>query len=84
MADWQVALVNEQGVEFAVVAVKDSVINNHSERDRVIGWWQVELGRPVVLLGAQRHKAVGRRDLAQFVANVGASRLPWQRMRVAA
>lgn len=84
MTDWQVALVREQGVEFAVVAVKDSVINNHTERNQLIAWWQGELSRPVVLLGARRHEVCGRRDLAQFVANIGPSRLPWRRMRVAA
>jgi len=53
MSTWDVALVREQGVEFAVVAVKDHVLNNVSKRDHLIQWWTAELARPVVLLAAR-------------------------------
>jgi hypothetical protein len=84
MSTWQVALVREQGIEFAVVSVQDHVVDTSSEREDLIQWWQGQLGRPVVLIGARRHRTFGRRDLAQFVANVGPSRLPWRQMSVAA
>jgi hypothetical protein len=84
MSAWQVALVREQGVEFGVVTVRDHIIDDQIERDNVIGFWQAELGRPVVLIGGRHHRTFGRRDLAQFVANVGPARLPWRQMTVAA
>ncbi len=84
MKTWQVALVKEQGVEFAVVCVQDSVINSASERDEVVRWWSFQLHRPAVLMGAQRHEIYGRQDIAHFVSMVGPSRLRWRRMNVAA
>ncbi len=84
MTTWQVALVREQGVEFAVVCVRDSVIDFPGERDELIRWWSLQLMRPVALIGAQRHRTYGRRDIVDFLSNVHPSRLPWRQMNVAA
>lgn len=84
MANWQVALVREQGVEFAVVCVEDSVVDDPTRREKVWRWWTRHLGRPIALLGAQRHQAYGRRDIADFVGSIDPARLPWRQMSVAA
>lgn len=84
MTTWQVALVREQGVEFAVVSVRDSVVDSPGERDNLIQWWTVHLGRPTVLIGAQRHRTYGRRDIVDFLSQIDPSRLPWRQMNVAA
>jgi len=84
MFTWQVALVREQGVEFAVVCVQDDALDNPSERDELIRWWTIQLARPVALLGARRHRSYGRRDIGGWLQNVNPSRLPWRQMTVAA
>jgi hypothetical protein len=82
MTTWQVALVREQGVEFGVVVVQDHVIDSPTERDNLLNWWTAELGRPVALLGGQRHRSFGRRDIVDWLRNVHPSRLPWRQMTV--
>ena len=84
MGSWQVALVKEQDVEFAVICVQDNVIDSPHERDPLIAWWCDQLERPVVLLGARRHRLFGRHDIVNFLSHVEPSRLPWRQMTVAA
>lgn len=84
MATWQVALVREQGVEFAVVCVRDSVIDSPGERDELVRWWSIHLARPTVLMGAQRHRTYGRQDIVGFLSAIHPSRLPWRQVNVAA
>lgn len=84
MATWQVALVREQGIEFAVVCVRDSVINDPSQRDQLVRAWTFELVRPAVLLGERQHRLYGRDDIVRFLSNVHLSQLPWRQMTLAA
>jgi hypothetical protein len=83
MSNWQVALVREQGVEFAVVCVRDSVVASPHERDRLIAWWSSQLGRPAVVLGERRHQLFGRRDIVNFLSHIDPLCLPWRQMTVA-
>jgi hypothetical protein len=77
MTTWNVALVREQSVEFAVILVKDSVIESPSIRDDLIASFMAQLqGRPVVLLGEQRYRTYGRQDVVRWMANIHPSRLP--------
>jgi hypothetical protein len=80
------AVIREQGVTFAVVIVKEYVLNNSFESDRAIQAFQpIFPGLPVVLM-AQNHRGVptyyGRRDISQFMANVSLGRVPWKRYTV--
>jgi hypothetical protein len=84
MSTWQVALIREQGVEFAVVCVKDHVLNSPSERDALLARWTAFLRRPVALLGAERHQTFGRRDIVDWLASIQLSQIPWQQMTIAA
>lgn len=84
MARWEIALVKEQGINFAVASVKDSVIINRHQADDVISALSWELGQPVVLLGARQHRLYGRSDIVRFLRNVHPSRLPWRHVDIAA
>jgi len=80
------AVIREQGVTFAVVAVKEHVLNHSSEADRAIRSFRPLFpGLPLVLM-AQDHRSVptyyGRRDISQFMASVPMSRMPWKRYTV--
>lgn len=84
MSTWQVALVREKGVEFAVILVRDSVVDSPSQRDNLIQLWSRELGMPAVLLGERRFRSFGRTDIVRFLRNVHPSQLPWRRITMAA
>ncbi|HEX8120027.1 MAG TPA: hypothetical protein VF549_02070 [Solirubrobacteraceae bacterium] len=80
-----VALVSEQGVRFAVVAVKRHVLDSQSEQQAVVSAVRAHLGRVPVVLMNQDSKGtptyVGRRDLVRWLANsVFVEQLPWRRM----
>jgi len=80
---FQGAVVKEQGVTFAVVIVKKSVIDNHIEADEAImGFQQFFPGLPIVLM-AQDHHGVptyyGRRDISKFLASVPLQAIPWKK-----
>jgi hypothetical protein len=79
MATADVALIREQGVEFGVVCVRDDIIDNHHERDEQLRFWTGLLQRPVALLGAQRHRSFGRRDIVGWLGNINVARLPWRK-----
>ena len=82
------ALVNEQGVRFGLIVVKQQVL-----RDAVAQRGAQDLGRrvwgnvPVVLM-AQDHTGrptyLGRSDIVRFLAKVDVHRIPMRRWTVAA
>ena len=78
------AVITEQGVTFAIVIVKPSLLDTPGERDEAIAAFSAELfeGLPVVLM-AQDYEGTptyyGRRDLSAFMADVPVEAVPWQR-----
>src|SRR4051794_10001305 len=80
MPTCDVAIVKEQGVTFAVVAVKDHVVTNSSEADRAVRAFTLEFGCPAVLMGAHNHRTYGRTDIVCFLESVHLGQLPWRRM----
>jgi hypothetical protein len=84
MTTLEAALIKEQGVTFVVVAVRDSVVDNISEAEQMIGAMSVRFRCPAVLMGAHSHRTRGRRDLVQFLSRVHISRLPWRKWSLAA
>ncbi len=83
---FQGALIKEQGVTFAVVIVKKSVLDNRSNASNVIQSFQpVFPGVPIILM-AQDSRGVptylGRPDIVKFLANVPLAAIPWQEYTV--
>ncbi|MEH3063663.1 MAG: hypothetical protein PGN33_13280 [Methylobacterium radiotolerans] len=79
MASCDIALVREQGIDFAVVCVADHVIDSPSSRDEAVRAWTYELGVPVALMGARQHGTYGRHDIVDWLSGVNPGRLPWRR-----
>ena len=79
---FQGALIKEQGLTFAVIVVKKSVVDNRLNAQAAIQSFQsVFPGRPIVLM-AQDSRGVptyfGRPDISKFLARVPMSAIPWQ------
>jgi hypothetical protein len=79
MATCDIALIREQGINFAVVCVADHVIHSPSSREETVRAWTYELGVPIALMGAQQGRTYGRRDIVNWLSNVDPGRLPWRR-----
>lgn len=76
------AIVKEQGVTFAVVAVKPHAANSNHARVRTAGAAQARFpGIPVVLM-VQDARGIptywGRGDIVRFLAQVPVGALPWR------
>lgn len=82
----QGAIIKEQGITFAVVIVKQHVVSISSEANEAIASFQPLFpGIPLVLM-AQDSRGTptyyGRRDIADFMANVPLSSIPWREYTV--
>lgn len=77
------AVIQEQGVEFGVLAVKRHVLSSHAQADEVIAAAQAHLGVPVVLVAQEwngRPIWYGRTDIARFMSGVPLTAIPWKRI----
>ncbi len=84
MAQLNAALVKEQGVTFAVVRVKNHVVNCNTTSDQMIRSVAAALGcQLVVLMGESNRKLRGnRQDVVNFVSSIHPARLPWKKWTV--
>jgi len=78
----QAALIREQGVSFAVVAVKRHVLTATNQREALRNQMsQIFGGAPTVVM-ARDAKGVpmynGRKDLVKWLSNVYVEALPWK------
>jgi len=76
------AVIKEQGVTFAIVVVKKSILNSQTQRQQAAHSFQPLFpGLPIVLM-AQDSRGTpsywGRKDIVNFLANVHPSRIPWK------
>jgi hypothetical protein len=79
---FQGAVIKEQGVTFAIVIVKSSVLNSRAESESVSnGFRPLFPGLPLILM-AQDNRGVpsyyGREDIVNFLANIHISQIPWK------
>jgi len=76
------ALIVEQGVRFAIVIVKQHVVQNRFEANRAIAAFGGHFAAPVVLM-VQDYRSVptyyGRPDIVRFLANTPMQAIPWAR-----
>lgn len=80
------AVLKEQRVTFAIVAVKKHILNSRIEANKAIGSFsQVFPGIPVVLM-AQDYRGTpsyfGRRDIVNFLSRINPRRIPWKEYTV--
>lgn len=79
---FQGAVIKEQGVTFAVVIVKKSVIDIPSEAKKAIQSFQPLFPGIPVLLMAQDTRGIptyyGRKDISRFMASVPLQAVPWK------
>jgi len=80
MAEWKIALVREQGIEFAVALVRDSVFSSSTQKDDLVRTLSVRLGHPTVIMSDADGELYGRTDIVRFLSHVHPSRLPWRRV----
>lgn len=82
----QGAIIKEQGIQFAIVIVKQHVVQNPSTANEMIQTCRpVFAGVPVVLM-AQNSRGTptyyGRRDIAKFMAGVPLSAVRWKEFTI--
>jgi hypothetical protein len=77
------ALVKEQGVTFAIVVVKATVLNSPTEINQARTAFQSCFPHvPIVLMAQDSHGVPtyqGRTDIVHFLSRVHPSRIPWKR-----
>jgi hypothetical protein len=73
----KVALIREQGQDFAVLLVKDSVITNPAMRAEMMAFGEAEFGVRTALLG-ERGRTWGPDDIVNWLGSVYVEQLPWR------
>ena len=83
MATFDGALIKEQGVTFAIVVVKPSVLNSSSKIEEARESFQRFFPNVPVVLMAQNSSGTpryqGRTDIVKFLENIHPNRIPWTR-----
>lgn len=80
------AVIDQQGVKFAVAIVRQSLLGQPGARDQAVAEFaSLFEGLPTVLM-AQDSRGVptyyGRNDLVNFLASVPLEAIPWQRYTI--
>ena len=76
------ALVQEQGQTFAVVVVRQGIINNTAEANKTQASFAPVFDHAPIVLMEQNARGIptyyGRPDIVRFLANIDFRRLPWK------
>jgi hypothetical protein len=76
------ALINEQGVDFAIVVVKPGVLGSTSREQTRQSFSRYFPGVPIILM-AQNNRGIptyhGRPDIVKFLASINPGRIPFKR-----
>jgi len=78
------AIITEQGITFAIVLVKEYVLNT-SEKDKTKTALEMRMRMPVVLASIDsmgRLKTYGRSDIVKFLSNVPTHAIPWAELKI--
>lgn len=80
------ALIKEQGINFAIVVVKPSVLDFGTQRDEARQFFSKYFPSVPIILMAQNSRGVptyqGRQDIVRFLANINPSRIPFKKYSV--
>lgn len=78
------AKIKEQGVTFAIVVVKPSVLTSPT-KEEIRRSFIPYFGNIPIILMAQNVRGIptydGRRDIVRFLANINPARIPWKRYK---
>lgn len=78
---FQGALITEQGITFAIVIVKPFVLSSSNREETRDSFSTYFPNIPIILMaqdGKGRPTYHGKKDIAQFLANLDPSRIPWK------
>ena len=75
----EVALVNDHGQNFAVVAVNDDAVADPRLREEALAAFVEQFGAPTVLL-SESGKTWGPEDLVDWLSRTPLERLPWREL----
>ena len=82
----QGAVVNEQGVTFSIVVVKESTTQTSASAERArVSFRHLFPGMPLILASRNpngRFKYQGRLDIVRFLSRTDPSRIPWKEYTV--
>jgi hypothetical protein len=78
MMNGEVALVHAQDQDFAILVVKDSVINSPQRRQEMSDFGFQEFGVRTALL-AENGRTWGDRDIVSWLEGVFIEELPWRK-----
>lgn len=73
----EVALVHEQGQDFAILAVKSSVISSRAQCEEMTAFGEGEFGMRTALLG-EDGRTWGPPDIVGWLEGVFLEQLPWR------
>lgn len=73
----KVALVREQGQDFAVLLVKDHVLSSPALREDAMSFGESEFGVRTALVGEQG-RTWGPQDIVNWLSSVAVEQLPWR------
>lgn len=77
------AIVNDQGVKYAIVVVKHDVVQHIGENEEAINAYRhIFPGMPIILLGKDwqgKSTYYGPKEIVNFLATVDPNRIPWRR-----
>ncbi|MBN8816059.1 MAG: hypothetical protein J0J06_11505 [Sphingomonas sp.] len=80
------ALVREQGVVFAVVAVKKHVVDDRAQAlSTARSFAPLFSNVPIILMGQDNAGGAtffGRQDIVRFLSQISLNRLPWKRYTI--
>jgi hypothetical protein len=75
------AVIREQGQTFAIVVVKQHIVQSRASAERMIADYFSLFRVPVVLMaqdGRGRPSYFGRQDIARFMSKVPLHAIPWR------
>jgi len=77
----EVALVHEQGQDFAILAVKNNVIPSPPLRDEMLSFGEHHFGVRTALL-SEDGQSWGPPDIVNWLEGVFVDQLPWRRFSI--
>jgi hypothetical protein len=82
----QGAVIKEQGIKFAIVIVKQHIINCNSDGNKAIQQFSPLFGNIPLVLMSQNHRGTptyfGLKDIVNFLSNIQVSQIPWSEYQI--